>query len=117
MGGVGATIGGGRGIAGHDHMRRLSQAELQYIRETVIPASDIISGIIARVSAETGVDPALIRGRCKTADVSAARHAVMAGAREHGLSYPLIGLCLDRDHTTVVHGVQQHRARVESLAP
>lgn len=47
-------------------------------------------------------------GDCRAAKVARVRFAVMLVARQHGLTYPVIGRLLgDRDHTTIVHGVKR----------
>jgi len=49
-----------------------------------------------------------ISGRSRRRPIVMARQECMWVMRSAGMSYPLIGRFLRRDHTTVLHGVRQH---------
>lgn len=63
--------------------------------------SDIIT-IAARIS---GVSAQAIIGMGRTRPVVRVRQAVYFVARENGHSYPQIGVRMNRDHSSVLHGV------------
>jgi chromosomal replication initiation ATPase DnaA len=80
-----------------------------------------IRAIIWAVADERGVSPDEITGRGRTQKVAHARQEVMWRARQvlrpdgsPRYSFPFIGRELNRDHTTVVHGVAAHEARVSA---
>ena len=63
------------------------------------------------------VAPQDIRGRCRKHRICVARHALMFAAYKYlGLTQQEIGKAMDRDHTSVVHGLRITKQRVrESL--
>ena len=61
-----------------------------------------------------GLGPKELAGKSHSRSVAVVRHAVMWIAHKHlGLSGSSIGRVLDRDHTTVIHGVQKVQERVD----
>ena len=66
-----------------------------------------VSGIITRISNETGIPITDILSKCRTRPVAHARQDAMLEIRER-LGWPLkrIGKLFGRDHTTVMHGLQ-----------
>jgi len=48
-----------------------------------------------------------VLSRTRTADICNARHILYWLLRSEGLSYPKIGALLERDHTTILHGVER----------
>ncbi len=63
--------------------------------------------ILNRVSAARDISPAMIRGPRRWASIVRARHEVAWLLRQHtAMSYPEIGRLLDRDHSSVMHGVR-----------
>lgn len=61
--------------------------------------------MIERVSRACGLAPAAILSRSRLRCYAEARQIAFWLLREAGLSYPQIGAALNRDHTTVLHGV------------
>lgn len=58
------------------------------------------------------VSPEDILGPRRTVRVADARHEAMWVLREHlALTFQRVGYYLNRDHSTVVHGVNQYRLR------
>lgn len=58
-----------------------------------------------------------LQGPSRTKAISLARqHAMYLMAEQKHLSFPMIGKFLNRDHTTILHGVKAHKARVEALS-
>lgn len=71
--------------------------------------------IVDAVSEATGIPAKRILGPRKDAATARARQIVMYEARRAGLSYPQIGDALDRDHTSVMHGVRAEEKRRAAL--
>lgn len=63
--------------------------------------------IIARIAALHDVDVEDITGPSRVRHVCEARWAVMRELRAAGKSTPRIGRLLNRDHSTVVHGLRR----------
>ena len=99
------------------------RAELKAMREAMectltgnIPVPAYARGvreIIDDAAIRHGFTAAQIIGRDKTKWISHARQEAMCNAHEAGFSLPLIGRVMGgRDHTTILHGVHAHRARM-----
>lgn len=72
-----------------------------------------VRGIIEDVAIKHGLSVADIIGRYDRQFFAPQRHEAMFLAHEAGHSLPLIGRVMGgRDHTTILHGVRAHRARV-----
>ena len=66
-----------------------------------------LESILLDVARRSGVSMVEIMSNRRIAHVAQARQLFMWMAhREHGYSLPVIGSFLDRDHTTVLHGVR-----------
>jgi hypothetical protein len=52
-----------------------------------------------------------LRSAARDPETVRARQAVMAGLADAGWSSPRIGRYLNRDHSTVLHGIARHRER------
>ena len=63
--------------------------------------------IIARVAKLHDVDPDDITGPSRHAELCEARFCIMRELRDKGWSTPRIGRLLNRDHSTVVHGLRR----------
>lgn len=74
-------------------------------------AKRMVSAIASMVAEGTGVPKDAIMGYRRGGKISEARHVVMFEAREQGLSYPLIGWALNRDHSSVWYGVKKEAQR------
>lgn len=73
--------------------------------------------ILDDVSMMYGVSVADLRGPARTKGIAHARqHAMYLMAQQPHLSLPQIGRYLNRDHTTILHGVRAHKARAEAAA-
>lgn len=68
-----------------------------------------MASVLATVSRFTGISQAEIAGPHRNVDIAFARQAVMYWcARRTNRSYPEIGRFLNRDHTSVLHGVDAY---------
>lgn len=69
--------------------------------------------ILADVSSEYGIAADLLTGEDRHYPVVRARNDLFSRLRKRHWSLPRIGaFCGGRDHTTVLHGLRQHAARV-----
>jgi len=57
-----------------------------------------------RVCQVYGIGLQDLRGSSRITELCEARYALIVALREVGLSYPVIGRCISRDHSTVMHG-------------
>lgn len=69
--------------------------------------------IITNVAEAYGFTYQDIMGRSKTHELVVARHHCYDSLMRCGLSYAAAGRLMDRDHTTVIYGVRQHRERMD----
>ena len=70
--------------------------------------------IMHRVARATGVTVAELRSRAKHKTLAEARQLAMLLMRDvEGMSLPEIGRMLDRDHTTVMHGIRSAKENLE----
>jgi chromosomal replication initiation ATPase DnaA len=67
--------------------------------------------IIDLVARRHGLTIDLLRGQSRSAPLVRVRQFAMSEARDAGYSLPEIGRALNRDHTTVLHGIRRHRKR------
>lgn len=72
-------------------------------------ALDAIAPIVDRVSRQYGSTPEEIVRPDRRAMVCRARFAVFAACNDAGFSSAEIGRYFNRDHTTVLHGIQRHK--------
>lgn len=70
--------------------------------------------ILTRTAETFGVAPQALAGRTRSAYLAQARQAAMVGLRDLGLSLASIGQLLNRDHTTVLHGLGAAATRAEA---
>lgn len=70
----------------------------------------IAEQIITDIAARTKLSFRILVGPVRTHYVAKARHEAMAAIKEKvpGLSLPLIGRIFNRDHTSVLYGIQAH---------
>lgn len=75
---------------------------LKPLDEAKLPAIDIMQA----VAIAHGITVADIKGPRRSTKFVAARQHVMAllGQYRPDLSYPVIGMLMNRDHTTIIHG-------------
>jgi chromosomal replication initiator protein len=72
----------------------------------------VVDDILSRVATHFGVSVEAVRGPSRTAQISEARQAAMWLLSEQGLKLQAIAAHLGRrDHTTVIWGIAQVRAR------
>lgn len=77
--------------------------------------TDRFSAIMTRVGEPYGVTPKMMRDIRRTRKIAWVRMAAMAAVHAElpRLSYPAIGRAFGgRDHSTVMHGVREHNARM-----
>ena len=65
----------------------------------------------AEVAAATGVSVEALLGQSRVGEIAQARQALMHRAHAAGRGLSQIGRWLDRDHSTVLHGVRAHEKR------
>jgi len=71
--------------------------------------------ICQEISDLYGVSVDELLGPKRTKSISNARqHAMYLMAEQRHLSLPRIGSFFNRDHTTILHGVRAHKARMEA---
>ena len=63
--------------------------------------------IIERAAEVSGYPVSVLRGPARDRPICMVRWAVMANLRARGLSLPTIGRLLNRDHTTVISGLER----------
>lgn len=68
--------------------------------------------VVAIVSKITDVSIEVLEGKDRHKHIARARFAVYFAMREQGYSYPVIGRCLKRDHTTAHSGFKKARKLV-----
>lgn len=71
--------------------------------------------IISELAAAHGVEFAEVMGDCRTKLLVEARQACFAMLMGLGLSSAHVGRMMNRDHSTVLYGVKQHRMRQSRL--
>jgi chromosomal replication initiation ATPase DnaA len=71
----------------------------------------LVHAIIAEVAQHTGFTPTEIIGARRWANLAAARQLVYFIANERGVTFAQIGLAMNRDTSTVIHGVNAEQAR------
>lgn len=64
--------------------------------------------VIRGVADDFGVSFERIMGNLRTKKVVIARREAYRRCREMGLSYPEIGYIMNRDHTTVLYGINRN---------
>ena len=89
----------------------LSPADIIQCRAINMRHRDSVREISFAVAAETTIPMAAIYGPSKLRYVVQARQLVMYLAHKSGISYPVIGRALNRDHTTIMHGVKAEKIR------
>jgi len=79
-----------------------------------IPTLPKISDVAKATSIVTGVPLVDLYGERRTVKISQARWVVWYIARHYLLkSYPTIGKCFRKDHTTVMHGIERAQAMID----
>lgn len=91
----------------HEHGAH-RQRYVMAVRSSRLPFKPNFVVLAARVF-DVSVDDIL--RYCRDQIVLQARHAGMWCARQHGLSFPVIGTMFNRDHSSVIYGVEKARAR------
>lgn len=70
-----------------------------------------VKAYVDAVAEATGLQPRVIYGASRKRQIAMARQLVMFLAHRDGVSLSTIGRALNRDHTTVLHGVRCEAAR------
>ncbi|GHV12638.1 hypothetical protein FACS1894219_05930 [Clostridia bacterium] len=95
----------------------LAKSSLADILSGGEPVNLTVEKIISAAGASFGVSPQDIKGRKRTKEIAAARHAAIYVIRKlTPLSLPSIGKLFDRDHTTVMSSITAVEAEI-SLHP
>lgn len=75
----------------------------------------LMAEIISDVAIAYGLTVDELKGPDRSQRTSVPRqHAMWIMAKQPHLSFPKIGRFLSRDHTTIVHGVSRHQARIDA---
>jgi chromosomal replication initiation ATPase DnaA len=69
--------------------------------------------IIQQVCRAHGLPVPWVLGKSRVQRIVRARQEIMWKLNLLGLSMPQIGKRLNRDHTTVLHGIRKHQKRIE----
>lgn len=69
-----------------------------------------ISDIVQQVSDLTCISAKDIMGKSRKAPIAQARFLVWFVARQQGMTLQQIARTFDRDHTTILHGIQREEA-------
>jgi chromosomal replication initiation ATPase DnaA len=103
--------------AAAEHDRIITMAKLDaYVRaaaekksSTALKELRAIDEIAMEMCQSLGVDLHEVKGRCRGREISAARHAIIAAVyvQRPDMSLNQIGRYFNRDHTSVLHAVQQ----------
>lgn len=99
--------------------REFTEEELELAAQKAIeplhPVTRPSLHAIARaIAAEYSLPLATVLGRSRTAHIAHARQALYWALRAQGLSLPAIGRFMQRDHTTILYGIQAHRERLKA---
>ncbi len=89
----------------------LSPEDIKRCRAIATEARDRVRAIAVAVARSVGIPVSAIYGPDVQRQTVAARHLVMYLAHMEGLSYPIIGRAIGRDHTTVMDAVKREKAR------
>ena len=97
----------------------LSAEDIKRCRAIATEARDRVRAIAVAVARSVGIPVSAIYGPDVQRQTVAARHLVIYLAHMEGLSYPIIGRAIGRDHTTVMDAVKREKARraLESETP
>lgn len=68
---------------------------------------DITDNVISAVAEYYGISREMLLSRSRSMPLVRQRQVAMSIARDFGCSLPSIALVLDKDHTTVLHGVRK----------
>ncbi len=89
----------------------LSPGDLARCREINLRHRDRVKEIALAVCAETSVPMSSLYGPGRRIDVVRARWLVMYLAYQDGLTMQAIGDAMNRDHSSVLHGIRKERER------
>lgn len=97
-----------------ERRRQKCDAVMQLIASTRSRPTKSVRQIVAEVAERHGITINLMFSHSRQEKLSLARHEAMYEAyREAGATLPQIALVMRRDHTSVLHGIRQHQARLE----
>lgn len=88
------------------HLTDADRAAILAIKER-----SAIRAIAKRVCQETGLDYSLVMGRCRETQFTQARQLIWSIAQQNGASLAQIGRVFNRDHTTIMSGIQSEKRR------
>lgn len=75
--------------------------------ELLSPSESTASRTLRETAKRHGMSVDAIKGHSREPRFVKARHEVMVALRDEGFSLPRIGRILNRDHTTVMHGLRK----------
>lgn len=85
-------------------------------KSELCPHFSVEREVISAVCLKFGVTTRLLGGTSKQASVVRARRVAFTTLRILGMSYPEIGRCFSRDHSTVIEGVRAVEKTPEFIA-
>lgn len=94
-------------------MTHISQDEYRAAFGRLEYHSSLLDELAAEICTETGLTLADIRGHDRRRYFVRARQLLMFKARQAGISISEIGRFVNRDHTTVLHGVNRIQYEIE----
>lgn len=74
-----------------------------------------VDAIVRAVSEATGISRIAIYSQSRRREIAHARQIVMHEAHKQGLSVNQIARALNRDHTTILHGIRAEETRRAAL--
>jgi chromosomal replication initiation ATPase DnaA len=97
----------------------MSETLLSIWRGPIATPRDRVAEVLSEVATRHRTTVDLIKSDCRFSEVVHARQEAMYRLRSllredgsHRLSFPRIGQILNRDHTTVLHGMKRHAWRI-----
>lgn len=78
---------------------------------TSVLSQPSVNRVVTAVASRTGVSPYKIAGKARSVDIVRARNWAFFLLSEDGFSLAQIGRMFRKDHTTVRHGIMQHKKR------
>lgn len=94
-----------------EQIHNMTPEDIQRCRQIALRTVGRINAIVHAVAAETEVPVRDILGQTRVTRATHARQMVMYIARREGFSLSAIGRVLNRDHSSVAHGVKMEKAR------
>jgi chromosomal replication initiation ATPase DnaA len=89
----------------------LSPQDLARCEDIAALGAGKVKPIVDAVAEATGIQARFLYGHGRTARVAEARQLIYYLAHKKGINYSAIGRAMNRDHTTVIHGIRAEEMR------